>query len=162
MALRDLVEGRWRGRLVDVQGFEGELSLELQRATGGFVGSFRAAIGGQHETMQRDGAVRGALEKDRLRLVVETGEQEPVTIQLDGQLIALRDGGVGLAGTYEVATRGFSPLKGGIISANKDRPAPSILVGGGTVSVSRTRADAPRSGRRTRATTPRRSRGRAS
>jgi hypothetical protein len=115
--------GIWRGRLVDVLGFEGELELDLVSTDDGQLhGTFGAEIGGHHSTLRRTGKVRGKGTERAINLVlVGEDQQSPVKINLKGDVLELRDGGVGMRATYQVSAEHFSPLQGGILTASKDR-----------------------------------------
>ena len=60
------LSGVWRGRLVDIQGFEGEVQLTLQSEDDGQVhGTFVVEIGGHHSTLLQPAELRGnATEKE--------------------------------------------------------------------------------------------------
>ena len=54
------LSGIWRGNLVDVQGFEGEVELNLKSDDDGQLrGTFSVEIGGHHSTLLQRGSVRG-------------------------------------------------------------------------------------------------------
>lgn len=126
------IQGTWTGRLVDVQGFEGEITFDLKQEKKGqeVYGSFDAAIGVNHTSMRQRGAVKGSLAGDRLDLIFETkaGDERPVVIRMAGQVQPLKEGGAGLKATYEVSARGFSPLQGGILCASAGRTLTSAMV----------------------------------
>lgn len=132
MPFTESMQGKWTGRLVDVQGFEGEISLDLKHDKKGkeVSGSFNVAIGVNHASMRYDGTVSGYLEKDTIKLTFEakTGKGEPVVITLVGQAQTLREGGAGLKATYEVAAKGFSPLQAGILCVNTGRKPTSVAI----------------------------------
>lgn len=121
---------RWLGRLVDVQGFEGELALDLRLPKSGksVSGSYDVSIGVNHMSSRQHGAVSGTLAKDRLKLVLEAGKEPPVTISLEGSLRKLQDGGLGLCATYRVSTRGYSPLQEGVVVASSGRRVTSVAI----------------------------------
>ena len=115
------IPGTWRGRLLDVQSFEGALTLHLKSVRGGRVrGTFNVEIGQTHSSLRRDGEVGGTYEEGRLELAF-IGEELPVKILLSASVQELLDGGVGMSGTYEVSARQFSPIQGGVFCASKDR-----------------------------------------
>lgn len=115
------MSGSWRGRMVDVLGFEGELELDLKAGRGGEIkGQYHIEIGAGHSSLQQRGDIAGTISEKGLKLAL-VGERLPVKISLNGDAIELRDGGVGLRGVYEVSARGYSPLQGGIVCASKDQ-----------------------------------------
>jgi len=121
---------RWLGRLVDVFGFEGELALDLRLPKRGKTvsGTYDVSIGVNHMSSRQRGEVSGTLTKDRLKLVLEAGKEPPVSITLEGSVHKLRDGGLGLCGTYRVATRGYSPLQQGVVVASSGRRLTSVAI----------------------------------
>lgn len=120
------VAGTWRGRLIDIRGFEGEITLRLDGEGGAVKGVVDAAIGATHSSEVRRLAVTGKIDEDRLTLEGEAADG--VGIGIDARLFALTGGGVGLRGTYEVAARAFSPLRAGVIAASTGVRAPSTEV----------------------------------
>lgn len=119
-AIRKL-SGLWRGRLVDVQGFEGDLEINMRAGSAGQLsGTFDVAIGATHSTIRRQGTIEGKVSGQELRLAL-IGRDLPVKFELVGEVLNLRDGGLGLKGVYEVSAKGFSPLQGGVVSAAKDQ-----------------------------------------
>lgn len=124
------VTGSWRGRLVDVRGFEGELTLDLRAKAARITGDFRSAVGAQHETIDRQGPVKGTLDGNRLSL--EMLAADGVEIAIHGTVFRLRAGGTGLKAVYKVvAAEGFSPLHGGVLVASHGTTPPSQEMGGG-------------------------------
>jgi hypothetical protein len=120
VAVRKL-SGLWRGRLVDIQGFEGELELDLKGGSAGqLTGTFNVSIAANHAPIRQRGAVEGKFSDDKLTLAL-VGKDLPVKIGLIGDVLDLRDGGVGLRGSYEVSAKTFSPLQGGVACAAKDQ-----------------------------------------
>ncbi len=117
------LSGVWRGRLVDIQGFEGALELKLESGAGGKLrGSYHVDIATTHSAMRQQGEVHGSYSKSGLSLAFASKEP-PIGIRLTGDVLDLRDGGVGMRGVYEVSAKTFSPLQGGVISAAKDQRA---------------------------------------
>jgi hypothetical protein len=115
------LSGVWRGRLVDVQGFEGVLELTIESgAAGRLRGSYNVEIATTHSTMRQQGEVHGSYSQKGLSLAFASKEP-PIEIRLAGDVLDLRDRGVGMRGVYEVSARTFSPLQGGVISAAKDQ-----------------------------------------
>ena len=113
--------GAWRGRLVDLQGFEGEILLTLETADKGVLaGEFSVSIGGSHTSIVQRGTVRGSFKPDTVALSFQL-RNPPVKVVVRATAQVLRDGGVGLSGTYDVSAKGFSPLQGGAIAVSKDR-----------------------------------------
>jgi len=115
------LSGTWRGRLIDVQGFEGELRLDVAaRSDGRISGEYGVTIGATHTSMVQRGKLTGAW-KDGVLTLGFALEKPPVKVAVKAEALALRDGGVGLTGVYKVSARNFSPLQGGVISVSKDR-----------------------------------------
>ncbi|MGD1973600.1 MAG: hypothetical protein PVH37_20900 [Desulfobacterales bacterium] len=115
------ISGNWRGRLVDVQGFEGDLELNLKSGRDGRLsGMFSVEIGANHSTLRQRGTVEGKVSQKGLNLAFAV-EKPPLKIKLTGDVIDLRDGGLGLRGAYDVSARNFSPLQGGVACAAKDQ-----------------------------------------
>ena len=120
--------GNWRGSLVDSLGYEGSLRLELTARKGRISGAFTATISDHHEPFVRSGKVSGTAEDGRLSLQIAFARpDEEVTIALDAHTFELSDkGGAGMCGTYEVAARGFSALRGGVVALSRDLPVRAI------------------------------------
>jgi hypothetical protein len=115
------LSGIWRGRLIDVQGFEGEVELNLKSDDDGQLsGTYSVEVGGQHSTLRQHGSVRGKGTEKGLSLTL-VGKEQPVNISLKGNILKLTDGGMGLSATYDVSAKGFSPLQGGVVCASKDQ-----------------------------------------
>jgi hypothetical protein len=120
------MSGRWRGRLIDVQGLEGELALDLKVDGRGRVsGLARTAIGGHHVPLELLEEVSGRAKADRLELELVGGEERPVAILLTARVMEMTGGGLGMCAEYDVSARGFSPLQGGVAALNKDAPVPA-------------------------------------
>jgi hypothetical protein len=149
MAFDGSVQGRWTGRLIDVLGFEGELSLDLtqEKRTSAVTGTFIVELAGQHASVRRRGSVRGGLEKDRLVLTVDVKEEPSAQIELTGDLLRLAEGGVGLCATYSVSARRFASLQGGVACASTGRPLTAVAIEREAVAP---RTPAPASGKRSR------------
>jgi hypothetical protein len=122
------VAGTWRGRLVDIRGFEGQISLHLQGEGGEVKGVAEAVIGATHVSEAYRIPVAGKARGDRLVLEGRAGGEQGVGFAIDARVFELPGGGSGLRGTYEVAARGFSPLRAGAIAASKGVKAPSTEV----------------------------------
>lgn len=123
-----MLTGSWAGELVDVHGFRGELGLDLAAGgKGDLKGVYRIAIGTQHDTLVRKGEIAGTVSGGKLKLAFSTREP-PVKMGLEADVIPLREGGLGLRGTYEVSARGFSALQGGIVVLAKDRVQEARLI----------------------------------
>ncbi|MFQ5628961.1 MAG: hypothetical protein ACE5I1_09390 [bacterium] len=125
-----LFQGEMKGRIMDAQGFEGDLKLNLQRGEkkGSLGGAFRITLGVNHASATKEGEITGSFSKNRIKLVFEFCENQHVTIRMNGNVFPLMDGGIGLKGTYDVHAHGFSPLQGGIVVANKDQPFTSVQI----------------------------------
>jgi len=130
MAFDDSIQGKWSGRLIDVRGFEGEVILNLKqdRKGGDITGTCDAMIGVNHASSSFHGEVKGGITKDNLKLSVQADKKGEVIIHLQGQVSQMKEGGVGLKGTYDVGVRGFSPLGGGIICANLNKPLTAVTI----------------------------------
>ena len=117
------LSGSWRGRLVDVQGFEGDLQLTLKSDDDGQLrGTFTVQIGTHHSSLRHHGEVQGKGTEKELSLALAPRDREvPVKISLTADVLDLRDGGMGLRGTYEVSARAYSPLQGGVVCASAHR-----------------------------------------
>lgn len=129
----DSVEGKWTGRLIDVQGFEGELTFELREEKKGqeLYGSFDVTLAGTHAPIRQEGSIRGTRERGRLVLVVlmlQGEKRQPVSIRLEGDAKALKEGGIGLCATYDVSVKGFSPLQGGVVVARTALPLTRVRI----------------------------------
>jgi hypothetical protein len=125
-ARRGGVTGTWTGRFVDVQGREGELTLELRTRGGAVRGAFRTEIAGQHEPIRDEGRVEG--KTDGESLVLELVGRKNASVALDAHTLELTEGGRGLCGTYRVSARTFSPLGGGVVALSADRSEGSVEV----------------------------------
>ena len=122
------LDGVWTGQLVDVRGFKGEITLNLSDdKKGALKGHYRAVIVGQHEPVLGRGEVAGTSARDKLKLTLSSREKD-VKMGFDGDLIALRDGGIGMRGSYQLSARGFSPLQTGVVVLSKDRRQESELI----------------------------------
>jgi hypothetical protein len=122
------LSGIWRGRLIDIQGLEGDVELNLKSGDNGQLhGTFSVEIGGHHATLRQHGSVQGKSTERGLRLAL-VGDERPVKIGLTGNILQLRDGGMGLSATYEVSAKGFSPLQGGVVCASKGQKVEVELV----------------------------------
>lgn len=115
------ISGTWRGRLVDIQGFEGELELNLKCDGNDKVdGTFAVAIGGHHSSLSQRGQAQGTISDKGVALSL-IGKELPVQISLTGDVLNLKRGGIGLRGVYHVDSRVYSPLQGGITCVSKDQ-----------------------------------------
>jgi hypothetical protein len=113
------IAGTWRGRLIDVRGLEGELTLELSANRGRAKGIANAAIGATHETERRRVKLQGKYGDDALTLFGVVDERAEVDLAIDVKIFELAGGGHGMCGTYRVSARSFSPLRAGVIAASK-------------------------------------------
>jgi hypothetical protein len=113
---RDVTKGTWTGKLVDVQGFEGDVRLRLSGKGEALRGTFAASLLTQDDPVALRGTVSGKLVRGRIRLSFEA---EEFSASFDAKLLDLAAGGEGACGTYEVSARGFSPLRGGIVVLNR-------------------------------------------
>ena len=132
MAATPTMRGTWTGRMLDLQGFEGEITLRLDRGekSGAVMGLFDVAIGSHHDSVRQRGTVDGRLAGDRLVLFLKVGEDGAIRIAVEGRVWQLHDGGTGLCATYDVASRAFSPLRGGVLALNTGVPLRSTIVEG--------------------------------
>jgi hypothetical protein len=121
MENKQLLAGSWTGELVDIHGFKGELELALAADREGAIkGDYRVAIAAEHDTLIGRGEVAGTTARGKLKLTISMREPA-VNMGLEADLVRLRDGGLGLRGTYQVSARGFSTLQGGVVVLSKDR-----------------------------------------
>ena len=119
----DVVEGTWIGRLIDVGGFEGEVTLTLQGGKGAVEGVFEAVIDGQHYPTRLRGRVSGAQKGNSLALVLDVGQRDTkVAVSLDGDVFKTRRGDLAACGVYAVSARQSSALMGGVISIRHATP----------------------------------------
>lgn len=135
---------RWQGRLMDVQGFEGELTLDLRGPRGkdnAVEGTFDASIGVNHHSSRQQGKVSGTATKSGLKLRLMVQADPPLSIELDAGVHGLRDGGQGLCGTYSISTRGHSALQEGVAVLSSGRRPTSVAI-----EPSRGTADKPTTG----------------
>jgi len=117
------LKGSWSGRLVDVGGFEGTVSLSLREGRGVVDGVFDAALDGHHRPIPLRGLVAGRLKGAQLSLRLDLGEKgAPVSVTFEGDVFDTRRGEVGVCGRYVVAARRSSPLLGGVISLRQASP----------------------------------------
>ncbi len=126
------VSGTWRGRLVDIRGFEGQISLRLA-GEAAVKGTAEVAVGATHTSDAYRIPVSGKLSEGRMVLEGTAGGDPGVGFAIDCQVFEIPSGGLGLQGTYEVAARGFSPLRAGVIAASKGVTVPSAEVKAGGV-----------------------------
>ncbi len=135
------VSGLWSGRLIDVRGFEGELTLLLQARRGSVSGTIEAAVGATHVSQRQRVHIKGKIgDAPVVRLEGVVDEKAGVEIVLDLEVFDLTGGGSGMRGTYQVVARSFSPLRAGVVAAAKDRPIPAEEV--------RPQREVPRHGRK--------------
>ncbi len=127
MAASD-VAGTWRGRLIDIRGFEGEISLRLVGDGGAVKGVAEVSVGATHTSQQHRLTVSGKVDGDRLVLEGAASREAGVRFGIEARVFELHGGGLGLRGTYEVAARGFSPLRAGAIAASTGVKVPSVEV----------------------------------
>jgi hypothetical protein len=113
------VSGTWTGRLIDIRGYEGEISLQLTGRRGAVHGSATAAIGATHESERWRLKLSGEYGDDRVQLSGMVDEETGPEISLDVTIFELAGGGEGMRGTYKVSPRKFSALRTGVISASK-------------------------------------------
>lgn len=117
----DAVEGTWSGRLIDVGGFEGEVTLTLQGGKDAVEGLFDVMIAGQHHPTRLRGRVSGTQKGETLSLRLDVGQsQTTITASLEGEVFKTRQGDRAACGVYGVSARQPSPLMGGIISVRED------------------------------------------
>ena len=122
----DVVEGTWSGRLIDVGGFEGEVTLTLQGGKNAVEGIFDAMIAGQHHPTHIRGRVSGTQKGGTLSLRLDVGQTDAkITASLDGDVFKTRQGDRAACGVYAVSARQSSALMGGVISVRQvvaDKP----------------------------------------
>jgi hypothetical protein len=119
MGIERSIEGTWSGRLVDVQGFEGQIKLRLashDQKRGRVRGDVEVTIGEVDEGITADGDVSGELDGESLTLVFSL-PKTAVMIRAAGRVFPLRAGGLGLRAIYQVSAEAFSPLQAGIVTA---------------------------------------------
>ena len=120
------VEGTWSGRLIDVGGFEGEVTLTLQGGRDKVEGMFDAMIAGQHHPTRIRGRVSGTQKGDPLSLRLDVGQTDTkITASLDSDVFKTRQGDRAACGVYAVSARQSSALMGGVISVRQavaDKP----------------------------------------
>lgn len=119
----DAVKGTWIGRLVDVGGFEGEVTLTLEGGKNAVEGVFDATIAGQHHPNRIRGRVSGTQKGDILSLLLDVGQRESkITVSLEGEVFKTRQGDLAACGRYAVSARQSSALMGGVISVRRTIP----------------------------------------
>lgn len=118
------VTGSWRGRLIDIRGYEGEVTLRLEGDGESVRGTASVSIGGTHASTIRRLELRGELREDQLRLSGAVPGDLGVEIAVDATLFEMPIGGTGLRGTYEVTAKQWSPMRAGVLTAARGlRPA---------------------------------------
>lgn len=123
------IEGSWTGRLIDIQGFEGEFFLELkQNAENKVYGTFRVIIRDEEALLIQEGATEGTVLKDTFDIVFVPKNKEAVKIRMEGRVQDLREEGLGLRATYDVSGKTLSPFQGGIASARTIKSLPSVRI----------------------------------
>lgn len=118
------VAGRWRGRLIDIRGYEGEISLRLDGDDERLKGVATVVIGGTHSSETHRIELTGELREDRLVLSGAVPGDVGVEFGIDATVFEMPIGGIGLRGTYEVVAKRWSALRAGVITASSGvRPA---------------------------------------
>lgn len=128
MAQANMVAGTWRGRLIDIRGYEGEVSLRLDGDERRFKGVATVSIGGTHASQTHRIELVGELRDDRLVLSGTVPGDVGVEFGIEAAVFELPVGGMGLRGTYEVATKTWSALRAGVITASSGMRPPSTEI----------------------------------
>lgn len=119
-----MIAGVWDGELIDKRGFQAKIRLVLHRIEkGNFCGTFEIGLQARHQIVRRSGPLMGKPTERGALLAFETKEFE-TSVEMDASVCALRGGGFGMTGTYRVAARGHTTLRGGVLCARRDS-APS-------------------------------------
>lgn len=107
----------WSGRLIDIGGVEGALTLALSENKGTVRGMFEVVIDGMHRPIHRSGEIAGRLQGAELEITLSLGTKEfPVKISFAGKLREMRNQEMALKGIYSVAFRRYQgALLGGVI-----------------------------------------------
>lgn len=128
MAQANTVAGTWRGRLIDIRGYEGEVSLRLDGDERRFKGVATVSIGGTHASQTHRIELVGELGDGRLVLSGAVPGDVGVEFGIEAAVFELPVGGTGLRGTYEVAAKSWSALRAGVITASRGMRPPSTEI----------------------------------
>lgn len=123
------LNGTWTGRLIDICGFEGDITLHLEESRGSVRGRADVRVHTQHELDTYRVPLAGEVgERDRLVLKGSAGEKTGVDFGIDAVVFEPESGGVALRGTYDVAARQFTALRGGVVVSSKGGRLPTVEV----------------------------------
>lgn len=86
----NLRPGEWRGEYRDVNGFSGELSMDLESDDEEFSGSFELTIADEDEPVEIDGRVRGTVRDGEVAFEVLLAKMGDKPLEYTGEL---RDAG---------------------------------------------------------------------
>ncbi len=136
----------WSGRLIDIGGVEGSLTLALSESKGKVQGTFDVILDGIHKPILRRGEITGSLQGSELELALSLGSKEyPVTISFAGKLRVARNQEMVVKGIYSVVFRRYpGALLGGVLFARsqpKEGNARTPLYRWTTVEVTSQRPD---------------------
>jgi len=119
----DSFRGSWTGQLIDIGGFEGQITLTLRGNEGTVDGLFDALIEGQHRPTRMHGVVTGRLANRKFLLRLDSNPKESAaSVQFEGALFETRRGVPALCGRYLVSARQSSALLGGVMCARQPVP----------------------------------------
>ena len=113
------VSGTWTGRLIDIRGYEGEITMQLAGKRGAVEGRADVAIGATHQSEHWRVKLVGKYGDDRIQLNGLVNEETGPEVAMDLSIFELAGGGYGMRGTYHVSAREFSPLRAGVVAASK-------------------------------------------
>ena len=116
------VSGTWTGRLIDIRGYEGQITMRLAGKRGAVKGTADAAIGATHQSEHWRVQLIGEYGEDRIQLNGVVDEEVGPEVAMDLSIFELAGGGYGMRGTYHVSAREFSPLRAGVVAASKGEP----------------------------------------
>jgi len=120
--------GLWTGYLIDIQGFEGEFSLELRQKENRAHGTYNVIIRDEEALLSQKGIVEGEVLQDKFDLVFVSKDKDSVKIRMEGAIRSLREKGLGIRATYSVSGKSISPFQGGIASARIIKSLPSVRI----------------------------------
>ena len=116
------VSGTWTGRLIDIRGYEGEITMQLAGQRGAVEGRADVALGATHQSERWRVKLAGKYGEDRVQLNGVVDEELGPEVAMDLNIFELTGGGYGMRGTYHVSAREFSPLRAGVMAASKGEP----------------------------------------
>lgn len=122
------LSGAWRGRLIDIRGYEGEVALRLGGEGDKLTGVAEVSVGGTHASESHRMVLTGELQEDRLVLTGAVPGDVGVEFGIEADVFEMPIGGIGLRGTYEVGTKRWSSLRAGVITASKGMKPPSTQI----------------------------------